>query len=100
MLPAAAVGRPELESQTHLSGVSGHETQLASSSQAASAQAGTGTAVCAASAGFGVVGRLRGRCAGLWPAVSPVQYGGRLQPGGCAYRGGHLNHLGAAGAGL
>lgn len=76
MLPAVAAGRLWLESQTHLSGVLSHETQLASCRSAAAAEAGTGPAVCAASAGLRVVGRLHGRCADLWPTVPSVQYRG------------------------
>jgi hypothetical protein len=52
----------------HLSDVSGHETQLASCRTSASAEAGTGAAVCAAVTGLGLVGRLRIRFADLWPA--------------------------------
>jgi len=64
------------ESQTHLSSVSGHETQLMSCCPAAATEAGASAAVCAASAGLRLVFRLHVRCAGLWPAVPVVQYRG------------------------
>src|SRR5690606_14283108 len=80
VLPCSA-GR---EPQANLPGVQGHEAQPASQGQAAAAQARTRAAVRPAPARHRLVGRLYGRCAGLWPSLPDLQRSRRLQPRGAA----------------
>lgn len=97
-LLAATKDAAGVEPEAELQGVKGDEAQSPACRPAAASQARARGAVRAAAARYGVVDRFHKRCAGMWPALPHFQRRGRLQPGGAAHRGRHLDNLGTAGA--